>query len=62
MSGRSEQELQEEIQELRGELGETVQALAHKADVPARAKQRGNELKEEAIGRSVEAIERGSEL
>ena len=62
MNDRSEQELQEEIQELRSELGETVQALAYKADVPALAKQRGNELKEEAIERSVEAIERGHEL
>lgn len=66
MSGRSEQELQEEIGELRGELGETVQALVHKADVPARAKQRGNELKEEAIERGSElgyqVLGRGSEL
>lgn len=66
MSGRSEQELQKEIGELRGELGETVQALVHKADVPARAKQRGTELKEEAIERGSElgyqVLERGSEL
>lgn len=54
MSTRSEQELQEEIKELRGELGGIVQALVHKADVPARAKQRGNELKEEAIERGIE--------
>ncbi|MGH3810833.1 MAG: DUF3618 domain-containing protein [Pseudonocardiaceae bacterium] len=66
MSSRSEQDLQEEIVELRGELGETVQALAHKADVPTRAKRRGNELKEEAIERGSElgsqVFERGSEL
>lgn len=66
MSSNSERELKEEIVELRGELGETVQALVHKADVPARAKQRGNELKDEAIERGSElghqALERGSEL
>jgi hypothetical protein len=61
-----EERLQEEIEELRGELGETVQALAHKADVPARAKERGTAVKEEAIERGLElsqrAAERGSEL
>ena len=63
--------------ELRSDLGETVEALVHKADLPARAKERGNELKEEAIERGIElqeqvvdrsielggrVIERGSEL
>ena len=66
MSGSRAQELQEEIEELRGELGETVQALVHKADVPARAKERGNKVKEEALARGSEAgsqvLERGSEL
>jgi gas vesicle protein len=66
MNGNSEQELQEEIEELRGALGETVQALVYKADVPARAKQRGNELKEEARERGTElrdlAMELGTEL
>lgn len=56
MSGSAEQErLQAEIEELRGELGETVEALAHKADIPARVKERGHEVKEQAV-------ERGSEL
>jgi ElaB/YqjD/DUF883 family membrane-anchored ribosome-binding protein len=50
-----EEELQQEIAELRSDLGETVEALVHKADLPARAKERGNELKEQAV-------ERGSEL
>ncbi|MGH4011891.1 MAG: DUF3618 domain-containing protein [Pseudonocardiaceae bacterium] len=66
MSSNNEQELKEEIVELRAELGETVQALVHKADVPTRAKQRGNELKEQAIERGSElgyqVLERGNEL
>ncbi|MGH3973783.1 MAG: DUF3618 domain-containing protein [Pseudonocardiaceae bacterium] len=66
MSSRSEQELQEDIADLRSELGETVEALAHKADVPTRVKQRGTELKEQAIERGTElldqGIDRGSEL
>lgn len=67
MSGSAEQErLQAEIEELRGELGETVEALVHKADIPARAKERGHELKEQALERGSElkdqAVERGSEL
>jgi ElaB/YqjD/DUF883 family membrane-anchored ribosome-binding protein len=61
-----EEQLNKEIQELRSDLGETVEVLVHKADLPARAKERGNELKEEAIERGNKlkalAAERGSEL
>jgi len=64
--GLEEQQLQEEIVELRGELGETVEALVHKADLPARAKERGAELTERVVDRGVElhqqVTERGSEL
>ena len=66
MSSSEQQRLQEEIVELRGELGETVEALVHKVDVPARAKERGNELAEQAVERGVElhqqVVERGGEL
>ena len=66
MNSNEQQRLQEEIAELRGELGETVEALAHKVDVPARAKERGNELAEQAVERGAElhqqVVERGSEL
>lgn len=51
----SEQKLREEIEHLRGHLGGTVEALVHKADLPARAKERGSELK-------ARVAERGSEL
>jgi ElaB/YqjD/DUF883 family membrane-anchored ribosome-binding protein len=61
-----EERLQQEIEELRSDLGETVEALAYKADVPARAKERGTAVKEEAIERGLElrqqAVARGSEL
>jgi cell division septum initiation protein DivIVA len=61
-----EQRLEEEISELRGELGETVEALVHKVDVPTRAKERGSELAEQAVDRGVDVyqqvVERGSEL
>lgn len=61
-----EERLQEEIQELRSDLGETVEALVHKADLPARAKERSNELKEEAIERGIElhqqTVEKGDAL
>jgi uncharacterized protein YfaS (alpha-2-macroglobulin family) len=61
-----EERLQEEIEELRGDLGETVEAFAYKADVLARAKERGTAVKEEAVKRglavSQQVVERGSEL
>jgi hypothetical protein len=36
----TKQELEAEIEELRADLGETVEALSHKLDVKARIKQR----------------------
>lgn len=63
-SGSEQQRLRQEIEEVRGELGETVEALVHKADVPSRARERADELKEEATQRANElkdeAVERGS--
>jgi Protein of unknown function (DUF3618) len=61
-----EEQLQREIEELRSDLGDTVEALVHKADLPARARERGAELTEQAIDRGTElsgrAVERGMEL
>ncbi|MEU5315052.1 DUF3618 domain-containing protein [Streptomyces sp. NPDC021562] len=42
------QELREQVEQTRAELGETVQALAAKTDVKARARQKGAEVKEQA--------------
>jgi len=36
--------IREDIQETRQKLGDTVEALAHKADVPARAKEKAHEV------------------
>jgi phosphate starvation-inducible protein PhoH len=61
MSSTEEQRRQKHIEELRGELGETVAALAHKVDVPARAKQRGQQFQQQAAERCVELLERSQE-
>jgi chromosome segregation ATPase len=46
MSGtRPPEEIQEEIEETRAELGDTVEALAHKTDVKAQAKAKVSEAK-----------------
>jgi hypothetical protein len=57
-----EERLQAEIVGLRSDLGETVEALVHKADLPARAKERGNELKAEAIELQEQVVDRTVEL
>ncbi|MFF3614784.1 DUF3618 domain-containing protein [Streptomyces sp. NPDC002580] len=44
----SPDELREQIEQTRHDLGETVQALADKTDVKARARQRAGELKRQA--------------
>lgn len=49
-----EEQLQQEIEQLREDLGETVEALVHKVDVPARAA----ELKDDVIERGTELGER----
>jgi phage-related tail protein len=36
--------IREDIRETRQQLGDTVEALAHKADVPARTKEKANEV------------------
>lgn len=40
---RTPDELREELGELRAELGETVEELAHRADVPARLREKREE-------------------
>ncbi|MEW1568969.1 MULTISPECIES: DUF3618 domain-containing protein [unclassified Streptomyces] len=42
-------ELREQIEHTRHELGDTVQALADKTDVKARAQQKAGQLKEQAV-------------
>jgi chromosome segregation ATPase len=45
---RTPEEIQREIDETRAELGDTVEALAHRADVKSRAKERIEEIKASA--------------
>jgi hypothetical protein len=52
-----EDHLQQEIAELRGELGETVEVVVHKADLPARVKERGAELAEQAFEGAAEGTD-----
>jgi ElaB/YqjD/DUF883 family membrane-anchored ribosome-binding protein len=55
------EELREEIAATREDLGATVQALADKADVRARARERLDERKrqaQQAAGRAVEQVRR----
>jgi hypothetical protein len=43
---RDPDEIQREIEQTRGELGDTVEALAHKADVKAQTRQKLQDTKE----------------
>lgn len=62
MSGRSEQQLREEISELRSELGRTTQELAGKIDVSQRAKRRAGELRDQARERAAGAGEQARQV
>jgi hypothetical protein len=42
---KSPEELRRDIEETRGELGDTVEALAHKTDVKAQARERVDSIK-----------------
>jgi hypothetical protein len=54
----SVEDLRAEIQQTRSELGETVQALAAKADVKARAKDQVEQTKQKVKAQAVEAGEK----
>ena len=47
-SEKSAEQLRVEIEETRGDLGDTVEALAAKTDIKARARERADELKRTA--------------
>jgi uncharacterized protein DUF3618 len=52
MTEREPEQLREEIQATREELGETVEAFADKADVKAHAKEKVEEIKSRARSRA----------
>jgi len=55
MSDPKEQ-LQRDVERTRRELGETVEALAHKADVPGRVKEQAHETRVRMINATDEAV------
>ena len=58
---RSEDEIRQDIQHTRGELGETVEALAAKTDVKARAQDRVSDTRERVTGKRDEFVGRARE-
>ena len=59
-TGQSEGELREDIERTRQQLGETAEALAAKADVKARAKQKVSQVKEQATARATQVREQAT--
>jgi ElaB/YqjD/DUF883 family membrane-anchored ribosome-binding protein len=54
-SSRDPAQIREEIEETRGELGETVAAVAEKTDVKQQAQAKADELKSQAAEKAEEA-------
>jgi hypothetical protein len=55
------EQIQREIEETRGELGDTVEALAAKADVKAQAKRKADEVKASAAEKKEQLISKARE-
>ncbi|MDX8033216.1 DUF3618 domain-containing protein [Lentzea sp. BCCO 10_0856] len=51
------EELQRDVERTRRELGETVEALAHKVDVPGRVKEQAHDTKVRVATATTEAID-----
>jgi Protein of unknown function (DUF3618) len=59
---RSPEEIRRDIEETRGELGDTVEALAAKADVKAQAKDKAEEVKAQAKDKADELKQKASDV
>jgi ElaB/YqjD/DUF883 family membrane-anchored ribosome-binding protein len=59
---RSPEEIRRDIEETRGDLGDTVEALAAKADVKAQAKGKAEEVKAQAKGKAEEVKQKVSDV
>jgi ElaB/YqjD/DUF883 family membrane-anchored ribosome-binding protein len=59
---RDPAQIREEIEETRGELGETVAAVAEKSDVKQQAKNKADELKGQATDKAEEAKAKAKEI
>jgi len=60
-AGRDPAQIREEIEETRGELGETVAAVAEKTDVKQQAQAKADELKSQASEKVKEVGEKAKE-
>ena len=58
--GPTESELRKDIERTRQQLGETAEALAAKADVKARARQKAGQVKEQATARASQVKEQAA--
>ena len=58
---RSPEEIQRDIETTREELGDTVEALAHKADVKSRAKERIDDVKGSARQKKDEFVSKAKD-
>jgi hypothetical protein len=58
---RSPEEIERDIEATRGQLGDTVEALAAKADVKAQAKERAQSIKESAQQKKDEFVSKAKE-
>jgi len=56
---RSPEEIQADIERTRQEVGDTVEALAHKTDVKARVQDRVEEIKANVKGKTPESAQDG---
>jgi hypothetical protein len=59
---RSPEEIRRDIEETRGDLGDTVEALAAKADVKAQAKDKADEVKAQAKGKADEVKQKVADV
>jgi hypothetical protein len=55
-SQKTPEQLRAEIEETRGDLGDTVEALAAKTDIKARVRERADELKSSAVLKKEELL------
>jgi hypothetical protein len=59
---RSPEEIRRDIEETRGDLGDTVEALAAKADVKAQAKDKAEEVKAQAKDKAGEVKQKVADV
>lgn len=58
---KSAEQLRGEIEDTRGELGDTVEALAAKTDVKTRARERADELKRTALAKKEDLVSKAKQ-